>query len=347
VMVVEGAADELAVLELARRITEASHEPLRVGAEEFVCTMSIGIASTSDSLRNAEDLLIEADLAMYQAKERGRDRTELFDEELRARAVGRLATERMVRLALDEGRVVVEYQPIIDLRTGGAVSAEALVRIRDSENRLLLPESFLSVAEETGLLVTIDEQVLVDAVEQAAAWRISLTGTALDGVAINVTARHLADSDFHQVISDMLDRHGVPPHYLQVEVAERILIEASNSAMGGLRALRGMGVRVGLDDFGTGYSSLAYLRQFPLDFVKLDKLFIDDLECDKNGRAITAAVIGLSHALDLTVVAEGVETQSQRKILEDLECDRAQGFLFARSGEPSGVNDLVLTGPRL
>ena len=174
-----------------------------------------------------------------------------------------------------------------------------------------LPASFLEVAEETGLLVTIDEQVLADAVKQAAAWRARLTSAGFAGVAINVTARHLADSGFRQVIVDQLEAHGLPPGDLQIEVTERVLMEASNSAMSGLRALRDLGLQIGLDDFGTGYSSLAYLRQFPLDFVKIDKSFIDDLDRDPRERAIVAAIIGLAHALDLTVVAEGVETLGQ------------------------------------
>jgi EAL domain-containing protein (putative c-di-GMP-specific phosphodiesterase class I) len=172
-----------------------------------------------------------------------------------------------------------------------------------------------------------------------------LTNTEFAGVAVNVTARHLADDQFHRAVIDQLNAHGVPPRDLQIEVTERVLMEASNSTMTGLRALRDLGLQIGLDDFGTGYSSLAYLRQFPLDFVKIDKSFIDDLERDPRERAIVAAIIVLSHALSLTVVAEGVETAGQRQVLEDLGCDRAQGFLYAASGAPGAVDGLVLAGP--
>jgi len=343
VIVAEGVADETAALDLANRIIEAGRKPFQVATEEFTCTVSVGIASTADSQRGAQDLLHEADLALYRAKGRGRDRAEVFDEALRVQAIGRLITERMVRRAVDEGRVVVQYQPIIDLRSGRVVSAEALVRIRDPNNGLLPPESFLDVAEESGLLIAIDELVLADAVAQAAAWRTRLAGTDFEGVAINVTARHLADAGFHQAVIELLDAHDVPHSSLQIEVTERVLMEASNSTMTGLRALRDAGVQIGLDDFGTGFSSLAYLRQFPLNFVKIDKLFIEDLEHDHQERAVTAAIITLSHALDLTVVAEGVETAGQRQILEDLECDRAQGFLIAAAGEPSAVDELALS----
>jgi EAL domain-containing protein (putative c-di-GMP-specific phosphodiesterase class I) len=150
---------------------------------------------------------------------------------------------------------------------------------------------------------------------------------------------------FGEMVADQLDAHRVPHRDLQIELTERVLMEASNSAMTGLRALRDLGIQIGLDDFGTGYSSLAYLRQFPLDFVKIDKSFIDDLERDPRERAIVAAIIVLAHALGLTVVAEGVETPGQRRALEDLGCDRAQGFLYARSGAPGAIDRLVLAGP--
>jgi diguanylate cyclase (GGDEF)-like protein/PAS domain S-box-containing protein len=320
VILAEGLPNEQAAIELGRRIIEAGREPFRLGDEDFVCTVSVGVACTSDSQRGADDLLGEADLALYRAKDRGRDRAEVFDDELRTKAIARLVTERMLRRALDDEQLVVEYQPIIDLRSGCLVGAEALVRICDHELGLLQPESFLDAAEETGLLIAMDEQVLADAVKQVSAWHSRLAGTAFAEVAVNVTARHLADAGFQRAVIDQLDHHGVPHHDLQIEVTERVLLEASNSAMTGLRALRDAGVQIGLDDFGTGYSSLAYLRQFPLDFVKIDKSFIGELEHNGGERAIVAAIIGLAHALHLIVVAEGVETQGQLRILETLEC---------------------------
>ena len=343
VLVAEGVTDEAAAIALANRIIEDGRRPFRIDEEEFSCTMSIGVACTADYQHNAEAMLSEADLALYRAKDRGRDQVAVFDEELRTTAVYRLATERMVRRALDEGRIVVEYQPIVDMRTGHAVGAEALVRMRDDEQRLVLPGSFLEVAEETGLLIRIDEVVLADAVKQAAAWRARL-GAKFTGVAINVTARHLADSEFRNAVFEQLEANRVPPGDLQIEVTEQVLMEASNSAMTGLRALRDLGVAVGLDDFGTRYSSLAYLRQFPLDFIKIDKSFVDDVVIDPKVRAIAAAIIVLAHALDLIVIAEGVELPNQAQVLMDLGCDRAQGFLYARAGPPEDVDSLVLAG---
>jgi diguanylate cyclase (GGDEF)-like protein/PAS domain S-box-containing protein len=344
VIVAEGLADERQAIELASRVIEAAREPFKVGDEDFVCTVSVGVACSADSERGADDLLGEADLALYRAKERGRDRAEAFDEELRTAAMGRLVTERMLRRALEGGNLVVEYQPIIDLRTGGLVGAEALVRIIDSERGLLLPESFLDVAEETGLLIGMDEQVMADAVKQLSGWRSRLAGSDFGEVSINITARHLADAGFPEAVIEGLDACGVAHRDLQIEVTERVLMEASHSAMTGLRILRDAGVRVGLDDFGTGYSSLAYLRQFPLDFVKIDRSFIEDIERGHGERAIVSAIIDLSHALNLMVVAEGVESEAQLAILKEFECDRAQGFLFGASAGPEAIDDLVLAG---
>jgi EAL domain-containing protein (putative c-di-GMP-specific phosphodiesterase class I) len=218
--------------------------------------------------------------------------------------------------------------------------------MRDPNTRgLLQPEAFLDVAEESGLLIAMDEHVLADAIKQVSGWRIRLAGSQFADVAINITARHLADVGFQRSVISQLAAHGVDPGNLQLEVTERVLMEASNSAIAGLRGLRDLGVQVGLDDFGTGYSSLAYLRQFPLDFVKIDKSFIDDMSRVTGNLAIVAAVISLAHALELTVVAEGVETEDQLRILENLDCDRAQGFLFARSIDPGAIDAFVNAGP--
>ncbi|MFZ0666559.1 MAG: bifunctional diguanylate cyclase/phosphodiesterase, partial [Acidimicrobiales bacterium] len=344
VIVAEGLANEQGAIDLSNRIIEAGRKPFRLGDEEFICTVSVGVACTLDSQNGAGELLGQADLALYRAKDRGRDRAELFDEELRTRAVGRLAIERVLRGALDNHGLIIQYQPIVDLRSQHVVGAEALLRVSDPERGLLQPDAFLEVAEETGLLISMDEQVLADAVHQVDGWHTRLRGSDFVEVAINVTARHLADIGFQRSIIERLDDYSVDHHDLQIEVTERVLLEASNSAITGLRALRDAGVQVGLDDFGTGYSSLAYLRQFPLDFVKIDRSFISDVERSEDQRAIIAAIIGLSHALHLIVIAEGIETPGQLGILEDLECDRAQGFLFSESIAPHALDELVMAG---
>ncbi|MEA3056471.1 MAG: hypothetical protein QOD30_1903, partial [Actinomycetota bacterium] len=328
---------------LGDRIIEAGGNPFVVGDEQFVCTTSAGIAVTTDAGYSAEGLLQEADLALYRAKDRGRNRADVFDEDLRTRAVGRLGIERMLRRAIDEDRLRVSYQPIIDLATGSTVAAEALVRVWDpDQTELVAAESFIEVAEETGLLGFIDDWVLDKVIDQAATWRDQVPASTFGDIAINVTARHLADAGFAQSVIDDLVARDLSAESLQVEVTERVLMEASNSAMSGLKVLRAAGVRVGLDDFGTGYSSLSYLRMFPLDFVKIDRTFIAELSRNGTGAAIVASVIGLGHALGMAVVAEGVETASQADQLVALGCDRAQGFYFAPAGPPEAIERRVL-----
>ena len=262
----------------------------------------------------------------------------MFDEDLRTRAVGRLGIERMLRRAINEERLRVEYQPIIDLRTGDTVAAEALIRVWDPEQpELVTAQSFIEVAEEAGLLRTMDDWMLGEATDQAARWRTEFAGTGFADIAINVTARHLADPGFARSVIDALASHDLPAGALQVEVTERVLMEASNSAMTGLTELRDAGVKVGLDDFGTGYSSLSYLRLFPLDFVKIDRSFIHELAPDGTDRAIVASIIDLSHALGMAVVAEGVETPSQLAQLVELGCDRAQGHWFGAAGSSAAI----------
>lgn len=335
VVVADDLPDRQDAVELGDRLAESVRSGIPVDDEVYECTLSVGVAWTADSERGAAGLLHDADLALYRAKDRGRNRVEVFDEDLRSVATSRLSTERMIRRAIDEDRIVVEYQQIIDLGTGHPVGAEALVRIRDDDTgTLILPDAFLAVADDAGLLRAIDDVVLAKVVDQAADWYARFDGTGFGDIAVNVTARHLADSRFPGTVVELLDGAGLPRHKLQVELAERTLIEASHSAVTALRALRHSGIQVGLDDFGTGYSSLAYLRQFPLDFVKIDRSFICDIDFGTTDRPIVGAVVGLAHALGLAVVAEGVETDTQRRILEDIGCDRAQGFLFGHPTDP-------------
>jgi diguanylate cyclase (GGDEF)-like protein/PAS domain S-box-containing protein len=340
VVVAEGLQSVTDAKTLAARICASIEAPFELDGEAIVCTVSAGIATTIDSTHSGQGLLQEADLALYRAKDRGRNRAEVFDEELRATAIGRLGTEQMLRHALKDDHLRVHYQPIIDLTTGHVVAAEALVRIQ-GPHELILPERFIDVAEESGLLVDIDEWVLRRAVEQAAHWQRDLGPGQFGGIAINITGRHLSDSHFAQVLADSLAEHDLPSGAMSIEVTERVLMEASNSAMAGLRAIRALGVNVGLDDFGTGYSSLAYLRQFPIDFIKIDQSFIRELTENVAESAIVTAIIGLAHALNLSVVAEGVETDEQLLMLKRLGCDQAQGFLFSRADGPDPISTVI------
>lgn len=340
VIIVEDLADAAQAATLAQRTCSEFEQPFDLGGETIVCTTSAGVATTTASAHSATGLLHEADLALYRAKDRGRNRAEVFDEELRAATVGRLGTERMIRAALVESRVVAHYQPIIDLGTEQTVSAEALVRI-EAHGRFAPAETFIRVAEETGLLVAIDDVVLASVVTQAASWTGDEVANGFRGVSFNVTSRRLADSSFVEVVAAALRDHDLPAGSLIVEVTERSLMEASNSTLASIRSLRSLGVPVGLDNFGTGFSSLAYLRQFPLDFVKIDQSFVRLLGPSRRDLDIVHAVIDLGHALGLTVVAEGVETEQQLDILTALGCDQAQGFGIAGPADPATVTTLI------
>jgi len=348
VIIAEQLQDTATAIQLAQRLVETAREPIRINGETLVCTVSVGITIATDSHLTAEDLIQEADLALYKAKNAGRDQSALFDDDLRATAVGRLGTERMLRHAITDSRIRVAYQPIIDLGTRRITSAEALVRIDDPTTGVeLLPHSFIDVAEQTGILDVIDDQVFAEALRQARDWRCH---QGFHGINVNLTARHLARPGFTTQTVDDISAMNLPPDHLHVEVSEKTLLLAAGSALTGLYDLHGAGVKIGIDEFGIGYSSLAYLRRLPLDFIKIDRVFLQDVHCEdsrSDRTAILAAIIDLAHALRLTTVAEGVETLEQLDLLTSLDCDRAQGFLLARPSRPEDVTELLKTGQPL
>jgi diguanylate cyclase (GGDEF)-like protein/PAS domain S-box-containing protein len=329
--------------DLASSLLEDCRKPIAHEEGDVIITASAGMTATADPQAGAEELLREVHLALYRAKENGRDRAEAFSEELRTRAVDRLGTERMLRAAIAENRIVVEYQPILDLATTRVIGTEALVRIRD-EDALLYPSAFLAVASDTGLLLEVDQRVLETSLHQMADWGGRLWAEGSGSVAINVTAKQLEQASFSDIVLNQLQNHNVPPVSLHLEITEHNMIEASTSAISTLAELRGYGLKVGLDDFGTGYSSLAYLRQLPVDFVKIDKSFVAAMETDDQGPAIVAAVIELARALGLEVVAEGIENTTQLAMLTDMGCHKGQGYLFAASGPAKMIDALVFSG---
>jgi diguanylate cyclase (GGDEF)-like protein/PAS domain S-box-containing protein len=344
VLLAEGLDSREAAIRMCQSIVDAFRLPIPVGTESHVGSVSVGMTATVDPRYGAEELIREASLALYRAKERGRDRAEVFDDELRVRAVGRVGTERMLRDAIAEHRIVVEYQPIVDIASGQVVAAEALLRVKDAQAALLTPGSFLDVAAETGLLLAMDRLVLTDAVTQAAGWHTRLGSRGFGGVSINVSTHQLEDQGFAPSIIRLLERHEVPARVLHLEMTEHTLMASSAVVRSALNELRTAGAKLGLDDFGTGYSSLSYLSDFQVDFVKIDQSFVKEVDTSRERAAIVSAIIGLSHDLGLSVTAEGVETQEQLSLLESLDCDRAQGFLFARSGAPHMVDALVFSG---
>jgi diguanylate cyclase (GGDEF)-like protein/PAS domain S-box-containing protein len=327
VVVIDGMVRTADATTAAERIREAITEPIVLGTESTVITTSVGIAvATGDE--SPEDLLRDSDTALYRAKEHGRDRIDVFDDRLRDQAVRRLSVEQQLRRALDDDRMEVFYQPVIRVADGRVTGAEALVRLRTEDGGIVGPGMFVDVAEETGLINRMGSFVLRTATRRAAGWSGTL-GDSRATISVNVSARQLSDPTFPAQVTAVLAETELLPRQLCLELTESVLIDANPITERALAELAELGVRIGLDDFGTGFSSLAYLKRFPIDFVKIDRSFTDGLGVDENDTAIVRATIALAHSLGLTVVAEGVERISHLELLQELHCDFAQGYLFS------------------
>ncbi len=328
--------------EIAARVLLALSEPCICGTDEMQTTASLGIAIADDH-STPESLLRDSDAAMYRAKERGRGRIELFGEALRSRDERRVATTSSLHRALEREEFTVEYQPIIDLATGAMVSAEALVRWEDPERGLVPPQDFISLAEDTGLIVSIGAWVLDQACRELARWqRIEPSMT----VAVNLSVRQVLDPALAARVSAILLKTGARAEGLCLELTESVFMEDVDFFGKALARLKRLGVRLTIDDFGTGYSSLSYLKRFPVDAVKVDRAFVDGLGTDPHDSALVAAIVAMAAALDLEVTAEGVETQDQLAHLKRLGCQRVQGFHLSRPASADAVTELVVESRR-
>jgi diguanylate cyclase (GGDEF)-like protein len=338
----EDLADEQDAVAVAERLLKSFSLPFHLPHGDAVSTASVGIALAVASDQDAEDLIRDADAAMYRAKQAGGGRVMLFDEVTRQRALDRLHTENGLRQALEREELRVFFQPEVSIETGKIVGLEALVRWEHPERGLVGPADFIALAEETGLIVPIGAWVLREACRHARRWQLERADDEALTVAVNVSARQLAEPAFVEAVSDALAETGLDPSGLCLEVTESVLIEDPDSSAETLGALKALGVQVAVDDFGTGYSSLEHLRRFPIDAVKIDRSFVRGLPHSSEDVAIVGAVIELGHALNLSVVAEGVETADQLGNLQSAGCDTAQGFLFSRPEHPDVVEGLVL-----
>ena len=325
---------------LAQSISQVLTQPLDLeSGRNLVVSASVGVAFAERGRGHAELLLSGADVAMYQAKERGRDRVEIFDERLRVRAVRRLDIEKDLRRAIDESELSVHYQPLVSLTTDRAVGVEALVRWRHPTRGIVGPDEFIPVAEDTGLMPRLGAWVLGQACGQMASWRRSLEpGAERLHVAVNLSARQLSDPELVKTVAAALEGSGLDPSGLYLEITESVLMDDAEAARVTLDALRGLGVRLAVDDFGTGYSSLAYLRRFPVNVLKIDRSFVAGIGTDVDDETVVQLVVDLAHSLKLDVVAEGVETKEQLETLRSLGCDMVQGYLLARPLPPDEVD---------
>jgi diguanylate cyclase (GGDEF)-like protein/PAS domain S-box-containing protein len=323
---------------VAERLINVVREPVVLEGEEQFLGVSVGIALAVDGSERPEDLLRDSDSAMYRAKELGRGRSEIFDETMRARAQDRREIENALHRAVSREELRVFYQPVISLYDGKCVGVEALVRWQHPERGLLAPREFIPLAEETGLIVPMGIWLLENACAQVAEWKRALRNPSGFRLSVNLSGRQLQSPDLAAIVRHTVESAGLMPDELCVEITESILMEDADAGVGSLKALKAIGIRVSVDDFGTGYSSLGYLRRFPVDEVKIDQSFIAQLGTDPADAAIVAAVVSLGHALGVSVVGEGVETERQLEELRELGADAAQGFLFA---PPQPAGDLT------
>jgi predicted signal transduction protein with EAL and GGDEF domain len=327
---------ELDAVDLSTRLIGDVDEPGNGVADERV-PLSVGISYSVAGRGTAETLLKEADTAMYQAKSLGGGRAQVFDAALGRRVRERAAAQGVLQMALDDHRVVMHYQPIVDLASGRVEDFEALARITREDGSIALPATFIPVAEESGLVVPLGVQALEIACQQARGWPPAPITDRRYAVAVNLSTRQFAAGDLTAFVRRTLAHAGLEPGCLHLEITETGIIDLDPDFLAQLRSIASLGVQVGLDDFGTGYASLTHLRRLPLTFVKIDQSFVKGLGADHEDQRIVAAVVDLAANLGLRSIAEGVETTAQLEGLRGLGCDQAQGYLFARPLPPADI----------
>ena len=344
VILCEDIFDDDGAVAVAERVLKTFSLPFQLAHGETMAAASIGISVTSDPNQDPDDLIRDADAAMYRAKGGGGARVVLFDEVTRERALARLHNENAIRKAIDREEFRVFFQPEVSIDGERITGLEALVRWQHPERGLLGPGEFISLAEETGLIIPLGTWVLRDACRRAVVWQQRRPSDQPLILRVNVSARQLGQDSFRETVAGIIKQTGIDPALLCLEVTESVLIEDPESSIRVLTELKELGIRIAIDDFGTGYSSLEYLRRLPVDCVKVDRSFVRGLPDNEEDVAIVNAVIELGHALKLSVTAEGVETADQLGNLQTAGCDTAQGFLFYRPEPPEVVEQLFADG---
>jgi diguanylate cyclase (GGDEF)-like protein/PAS domain S-box-containing protein len=343
-ILLEEIAGEADAIEMAERVAALFTRPFVVAGSEHFVSASVGIAIAHGGELPME-LVRDADAAMYRAKERGRSRYEVFDEAMRGRALARLRVENDLRRALERGELRLDYQPVVSLRDRAMVGVEALIRWHHPQRGLIPPAEFIPVAEENGLIEPIGRWVLDRACRQAAHWHAVAPDSRPLEIAVNLSAVQLTKTGLTDTVRTALQASGLDPACLCLEITETAMLRERETIEDTLRALGELGVRVVLDDFGTGYSSLSYLPRLPLDALKIDRSFVDGLGTEPRDTAITEAIVAMSRALSLGVVAEGVEHERQVAELLRLGCELAQGFHFSRPVPAGEISSMLHDGP--
>jgi diguanylate cyclase (GGDEF)-like protein len=339
----EDVGDGGAAETIAERVHKCLHAPMHIGGEILAMTAGIGISVAVDPSKDPDALILEALTAMRVAKHAGVGRHQRFAPEMDAQLQSRIDDEQGLRRALAEDEFRVLYQPKVSLVTDGITGVEALLRWHDPSRGVIPPLDFIPLAEETGLIIPIGSWVLEQVCRDAKKWATVLPGDQPLSISVNVSPRQF-ERGLANTFSSIIGQSGIEPASICVEVTESMVMNDAELAIATLRDLKELGVRISVDDFGTGFSSLAYLKRFPLDELKVDKSFVDGLGIDPEATAIVAAVMGMAHALDLHVVAEGVETADQLSRLRTLGCDEAQGYYFARPTTVESIDVLLAAG---
>jgi len=330
---------------VAQKVIDALARPFHLEEHETYVSGSVGIALFPADGGEADALIGNADVAMYRAKEQGRNTYQYFTSEMNERAVQRMQLEAALRRAMERNEFQLHYQPKVDLESGAICGLEALLRWRHPDRGTVLPAEFIPVLEDSGLIVPVGEWVIREVCRQLNAWKEA--GLAALPVAINLSARQFQQKDLEGTVRRILRDAGIEPSLIQFELTESLLMRDTEAAARTLRGLKESGVKLSVDDFGTGYSSLAYLKRFPIDTLKIDRAFIRDVTTNPEDAAITLAIIGLAHSLKLKVVAEGVETEDQLDFLSSHACDEMQGYYFAKPAAPAEMGAMLREGRRL
>ena len=332
--------DPIEAVRVAERIQAELAAPFTVNGDDVVISASIGIASSVTSHTRAEDLIRDADIAMYRAKQSGKARCEVFDAAMHATAVKRLRLETELRKALDQGEFRVYYQPIVSLQTGRIVGFEALSRWQRSDG-LVSPAEFIPVAEETGLIVPMNRHLRLEACRQVVAWQKQFPANPSLTMSMNITAKEFALPELAGDIAKAIQETGIAAECVRLEIVETLAMGDSERSGKVLSELRGLGVKLSIDDFGTGYSSLSRLRRIPVDTLKIDRVFVMNMDSDPENRELVRVIITLAHNFGLKVVAEGAETETHVKQLQKLNCEQAQGYFFSKPQDAGSMTYLL------
>jgi len=332
--------DSSDAIRVAERIQQKLSIPFDVDGHEIVITASIGIAFNTNISADAQDVLRDAEIAMYRAKHTGKARCEVFDNAMHADALKRLQLETDLRRAVDQGEFLVYYQPIVSLQYGRIVGFEALTRWQ-SPRGFVMPNDFIPLADETGIILSINRQLLQEACKQLLSWQQLFPSDPPLSLSVNISPKQFAQPDLAAQISQVLQDSGMNPRCVDLEITETIAMADAEKSAGMLSGLKALGVGLDIDDFGTGYSSLSRLQSFRVDTLKIDRIFVSRMDSDRETLEIVRVIVMLAHSLGLKVVAEGVETQAQVDLLRGLGCERAQGYLFSKPVDKEAIYKLL------